>query len=118
MDSIGNPGIGPGGGVIVLVPVVVTQDVAVVETDWVDVTCVETVAVVTVLVAVTDWVEVVVEVTVTGTVVTLVTAVGPKRRTLPTAQPSVDDAIHTALIAPTIPVIGCAKTRVQVMPFQ
>jgi hypothetical protein len=32
MDSIGNPGIGEGGGIIVLVSVVVTQDVAVVET--------------------------------------------------------------------------------------
>jgi hypothetical protein len=79
---------------------------------------VETVDVATVLVTVVDWVEVAVEVTVTGTVVTLVTAAGPKCRTLPTAQPSVDDTIHTALIAPTVPVIGCAKTRVQVKPFQ
>lgn len=122
MDSNGTPGTGEGGGSIVAVPVmvsvVVETYVVVVETDWVDVTCVETVDVATVLVTVTDWVEVAVEVTVTGTVVTLVTAVGPKRRTLPTAQPSVDDNIHTALIALNMPVIGCAKTCVQVKPFQ
>lgn len=70
----------------------------------------------TVLVAVTCCV--VVEVTVTGTVVTVVTAVGAKSRMLPTAQPSVDDTIHTAFSGLNVPVIGCAKTFVQVKPFQ
>ena len=78
----------------------------------------ETVDVVTVLVAVTDCVVVEVDVTVTGTVVTVVAEIGPKLRMLPTAQPSVDDTIQTALIGFSIPVIGCAKTRVQVKPFQ
>jgi hypothetical protein len=80
------------------------------------VTWVATVEVATVLVAVTCCV--VVEVTVTGTVVTVVTAIGPKRRMLPTAQPSVDETIQTALSGANMPAIGCAKTRVQVNPFQ
>jgi hypothetical protein len=87
MDSNGNPGIGEGGGITVIVPVVVTKlvetYVVVVETDWVDVTCVETVDVATVLVTVNDWVEVAVEVTVTGIVVTLVTAPAANRRINP-----------------------------------
>jgi hypothetical protein len=105
---------------MVMVPVVVSKlvetDVVVVERVSVDVVSVVTVEVATVLVAVTSSVEV--DVTVTGTVVTVVTEIGPKPRMLPTAQPSVDDTIQTALIGFSMPVIGCAKTRVQVKPFQ
>jgi len=125
MDSNGNPGIGPGPGGIVTVPVTVvvseaveTYVVVVPETVSVEVTCVETVVVATVLVDVTDCIVVEVDVTVTGTVEIVVVATGPKRSMLPTAQPSVDDTIQTALSGFSIPVIGCTKTRAQVRPFQ
>jgi len=63
-------------------------------------------------------VKVDVDVAVTIAVVTVVGTNAVKPKMLPTTQPFVEDTIQTALSAFSTPVIGCAKTRVQVKPFQ
>jgi hypothetical protein len=76
----------------------------------------------TVLISVVSCVEVEVrveiKVVVSVTVDSVVTTLGLNPRMLPTTQPFVDDTIQTAFSGSSMPVIGCANTRVHVKPFQ